>query len=239
MMRTDQQIAAAGSVSRIRGFSIVELLIAMAIVGLILGAIYAVFTSSNRSYHTQDRVVDTQQGLRVGFDFMVRDIRFAGLDPTDTGLFKIEQATTALMQFTADLNMDGDIDENNRERIFYEFAGGELHRCNLDDGVSIHQFVDSGWTPPATDRIADSSQCDSLIENVSNLRFEYFDAAGVCLDGVADEFNPDCVTGDFTVPADKLTEIRTVVITMTTQGTNAENQTFDRTLLTQVRCRNL
>jgi prepilin-type N-terminal cleavage/methylation domain-containing protein len=235
MKRADQQIAVGNSASRIRGFTIVELLVAMAIMGLVLGAIYAVFTSSNRSYHTQDRVVDTQQGLRVGLDFMVRDIRLAGLDPEDTGLFAMEEATTTLIQFTADFSMDGVIDEDNRERIFYQFAGGELHRCNLDT-----QFVDNGGPPP--DRIPDlgpPTQCDSLIENVSNLRFEYFDAAGVCLDGVANEVNPDCVATPFTVPAAKLTEVRTVKITMTTQGTNAENQTFDRTLLTQVRCRNL
>ena len=234
-MRTDQQLTTGSSASRIRGFTIVELLVAMAIVGLVLGAMYAVFTSSNRSYHTQDRVVDTQQGLRVGIDFLIRDIRLAGLDPEETGLFTIEDATTTLIQFTTDLNMDGDIDEDNRERVAYQFSGTELQRCNLDT-----QYVDNGSPPP--DRIPDSgppSQWDTLIDNVSNLRFEYFDAAGICLDGVADELNPDCVTTPFTVPADKLVEIRTVVITMTTQGTDVEGQTFDRTMSSRVRCRNL
>jgi type IV pilus assembly protein PilW len=231
MKRADQQIAVGNSASRIKGFTMVEILVTLAIVGVTLGAIYAVFTSSNRSYHTQDRVVDTQQGLRVGLDFMVRDIRLAGLDPKDTGIFAMEEATTTLIQFAADFNMDGVIDEDNRERIAYQFSGGELQRCNLDTG-----YQNNPGTPPP-DRVPQT--WDSLIENVSNLRFEYFDAAGVCLDGVANEVNPDCVATPFTVPADKLTEVRTIEITMTTQGTNAENQTFDRTLLTQVRCRNL
>jgi prepilin-type N-terminal cleavage/methylation domain-containing protein len=234
MIRTDQQIAAGSSARRNRGFTIVELLVALAIVGLVLGAIYAVFTSSNRSYHTQDRVVDTQQGLRVGVDFMVRDIRLAGLDPEETGLFEIEQATTTLIQFTADLNMDGIIDENNRERVAYQFSGSELQRCNLDT-----QYVDNGSPPP--DRIPDSgppSKWDTLIDNVSALTFNYFDAAGDCLagDGL---INVDCAGEPTQVPANELEEIRTVEITMRTQGTNAENQTFDRTFRTQVRCRNL
>ena len=217
-MHTDQQRAVGIVASRIRGFTIVELLVAMAIVGLILGAIYAVFTSSNRSYHTQDRVVDTQQGLRVGVDFMVRDIRLAGLDPEETALFEIEEATATLIQFTADLNMNGVIDENNRERVAYQFSGSELQRCNLDTA-----YEDNPGTPPP-DRVPQT--WDSLIENVNNLTFEYLDAAGNDL-------------GEPGTDETELAKVRTVVINMQTQGTNAENQTFDRTLRTQVRCRNL
>ena len=218
MMRTDQQIALCVSDNRIRGFTIVELLVTMAIAGLVLAAIYAVFTSSNRSYHTQDRVVDTQQGLRVGVDFMVRDIRLAGLDPEETDLFEIEQATATLIQFTADFNMNGVIDEDNRERVAYQFSGTALQRCNLDTG-----YQDNPGTPPP-DRVPQT--WDSLIENVNNLTFEYLDAAGNDL-------------GEPGTNETDLANVRTVVITMQTQGTNAENQTFDRTLRTQVRCRNL
>jgi len=218
MMRTDQQIAPCLSTNRIRGFTIVELLVTMAIAGLVLAAIYAVFTSSNRSYHTQDRVVDTQQGLRVGVDFMVRDIRLAGLDPEETDLFEIEQATATLIQFTTDLNMNGVIDEDNRERIAYQFSGTVLQRCSLDTG-----YQDNPGTPPP-DRVPQT--WDSLIENVNNLTFEYLDAAGNDL-------------GEPGTDETELGKVRTVVITMQTQGTNAENQTFDRTLRTQVRCRNL
>ena len=218
MMRIDQQIAPCLSANRIRGFTIVELLVTMAIAGLVLAAIYAVFTSSNRSYHTQDRVVDTQQGLRVGVDFMVRDIRLAGLDPEETDLFEIEQATATLIQFTADLNMNGVIDEDNRERVAYQFSGNVLQRCNLDTG-----YQDNPGTPPP-DRMP--LTWDTLIENVNNLTFQYLDSAG------NDLGEPGTNEAD-------LANVRTVVITMQTQGTNAENQTFDRTLRTQVRCRNL
>lgn len=220
MIPTDQNRAPGDSASRIRGFTIVELLVAMVIAGLVLASIYAVFTSSNRSYHTQDRVVDTQQGLRVGVDFMVRDIRMAGLDPEDTGLFTIEQAAGNLIQFVSDLNMDGVIDEDNRERIAYQFAGTELQRCNLDTG-----FQDNGTPPPV--RIPQT--WDSLIEGVNALTFQYLDASG-----------QDLLTlyGD-PIPDLNLPEITTVVITMQTQGTDAEGGTFDRTLSTRVICRNL
>lgn len=221
MIRTDQDRAPGDSASRIRGFTIVELLVAMVIAGLVLASIYAVFTSSNRSYHTQDRVVDAQQGLRVGLDFMVRDIRLAGLDPEDTGIFAMEEATTTLIQFTADFNMDGIIDEDNRERIAYQFAGTELQRCNLDTA-----YQNNPGTPPPV-RIPQT--WDSLIEGVNALTFQYLDASG-----------QDLLTlyGD-PIPAINLIEIRTVVITMQTQGTDAEGGAFDRTLSTRVICRNL
>jgi prepilin-type N-terminal cleavage/methylation domain-containing protein len=63
------------------GFTLVELLIAMAITAIALGAIYGVYISSNRSYKTQDRVVTVQQNVRASADFMIRAIRMAGLDP--------------------------------------------------------------------------------------------------------------------------------------------------------------
>ena len=64
-----------------KGFTLIELLIAMAIMAVTVGAIYGVYISSNRSYKTQDRVVAVQQNLRASIDFMVREIRLAGLDP--------------------------------------------------------------------------------------------------------------------------------------------------------------
>lgn len=218
MMAKNKERTPGGSTNRIAGFTIIELLLATAIAGLVLGAIYAVFISSNRSYRTQDRVVDTQQGLRVGLDFMLRDIRIAGLDPQETGLFSIEQATGSLIQFTTDLNMDGVVDEDSRERIAYQFAGGELKRCNLDT-----KYQNNPGTPPP-DRVPQT--WDSLIENVNNLTFQYLDSGG----------------NDLGVPGTNVTvlaNIRTVVITMTNQGTDAEGKTFARTLSTRVRGRNL
>ena len=218
MMAKDKERTSGGSANSIAGFTIVELLLTMVIAGLVLGAIYTVFTSSNRSYHTQDRVVDTQQGLRVGLDFMVRDIRLAGLDPQETGLFSIEQATANLIQFSSDLNMDGVVDEDNRERVAYQIAGSQMQRCNLDTS-----YQDNPGAPPP-DRVP--LTWDPLIENVSNLTFQYLDSSGNDLGAPGT---------DTTV----LANIRTVVITMTTQGTDAEGQTFDRTLNTRVICRNL
>jgi len=154
------------------GFTIIEMLVAMALVGIVMGAIYGVFASSNRSYHTQDSVADAQQNVRAGIDFMVRDLRMAGLDPLDKAGAGIETAAGSNLRFTADLDMDGiidnpdasdGIDEADLERVAYEYDG-----ANLLERVLYK---------------ADGTEEDrqTLVDNVSALQFTYPDAASVVI----------------------------------------------------------
>ncbi|HBN26506.1 MAG TPA: hypothetical protein DD405_03440 [Desulfobacteraceae bacterium] len=66
-----------------KGFTIVELLIAIAISSVVMAGIYAVFESQKRTYLTQEEVVEMQQNLRAGIDMMADEIRMAGYDPND------------------------------------------------------------------------------------------------------------------------------------------------------------
>ncbi len=188
-------------------FTLVELLIAIAILGIVMGSIYGIFLSSNRSYHTQDRVADAQQRVRVGLDSMAMDIRMTGLDPLGTAGAGIEMATATNLRFTADRDMDGNIEEANSERMTYAYdaVNSRLRLC-LDEGTG-------------------SETWETLIDNVSALSLTYLDADGNDL-------------GDPVGAAD-LTDIRTVLISMTCQGTDTQGQTFTRTLNTRVICMNL
>jgi len=172
----------------------------MAMMGIVMGSIYGVFISSNRSYHTQDRVTEAQQSVRVGIDSMVRDIRMAGFDPLGSAGAGIDVTAVTNLRFTADLDMNGviddpdssdGIDESDLERIAYEYDGNNLLERVLYEANGID----------VVDR-------QTLIDNVSALQFTYPDA-------------------------------RTVVISMTVQGTDARGQTFTRTLNTRVSCRNI
>jgi type IV pilus assembly protein PilW len=60
------------------GFTLIELLVAMAISGIVAGAIFTAFQSQQKSYLIQDQVTEMQQNLRAAMDIMVRDIRMAG-----------------------------------------------------------------------------------------------------------------------------------------------------------------
>ena len=93
-----------------KGFTLVELMIALAIAGLILSTIIGVFVRSNRLYTTQNAAAALQQEVRAALEIMSREIRLAGYDPMRTGNFGFKNATATRLHFTADLNEDGTLD---------------------------------------------------------------------------------------------------------------------------------
>lgn len=60
------------------GFSLVEMLVAMALVGVVMTAIFNLYLGTERSADTQDRIADVQQNIRFALDQVVRDVRMAG-----------------------------------------------------------------------------------------------------------------------------------------------------------------
>jgi prepilin-type N-terminal cleavage/methylation domain-containing protein len=60
------------------GFTLVELLVVTAIMGLVVLGIYGLFLSMSRSTYQQDEVVEVQQNLRTAMNYIGRDIRMAG-----------------------------------------------------------------------------------------------------------------------------------------------------------------
>ncbi len=75
---------------RERGFTIIELLIAMVTAALVATAGFALFSASNKSYQIQESVGEAQQNARVGIDRISRDLRTTGfglpLEMPDGGL---------------------------------------------------------------------------------------------------------------------------------------------------------
>jgi prepilin-type N-terminal cleavage/methylation domain-containing protein len=61
-----------------KGFTLVELLVAMAISGIVVAAVYTAFVTQQKSYTVQDQVAETQQNARVGLDLIAREVRMAG-----------------------------------------------------------------------------------------------------------------------------------------------------------------
>jgi len=61
-----------------QGFTLVELLVAMFITLVVMGAIFLTFKSQQDSYIIQDQITATQQNLRSAMYILTRDIQMAG-----------------------------------------------------------------------------------------------------------------------------------------------------------------
>jgi prepilin-type N-terminal cleavage/methylation domain-containing protein len=60
------------------GFSLIELLVVIVILGLVITSVYSLYLSSKFTANTSEEVVDVQQNLRMALDTLVTDIRMAG-----------------------------------------------------------------------------------------------------------------------------------------------------------------
>ena len=91
-----------------RGFSLIELMIALVLSSILVTAVYGFFTSQEKIYNIQDQISETQQNLRVGLDRMIKEIRLAGYEaPPNPAGAGIVVANSGFIQITADLNGDG------------------------------------------------------------------------------------------------------------------------------------
>jgi type IV pilus assembly protein PilW len=132
-----------------KGFTLVEMLVAMAAGLILMVSINSVYVKYQRSHVTQQLVVDMQQNVRAAMSLMKREIRMAGYDPVardgidndgDAAIDESDEsagaglweATPDVIQFEADINYDGDDDDTN-ENVTYRLVNGtELERRSKD-----------------------------------------------------------------------------------------------------------
>lgn len=109
-----------------KGFSLIELMIAMAIFGVVVAGVIGAFQDQLKSHNTQQRILDMQQNARAAMYYMTRELKMAGLDPSGdvpapgTGILT---AARNELRFTMDFiggegdgvdnDDDGDIDEGS------------------------------------------------------------------------------------------------------------------------------
>lgn len=203
-----------------RGFTLVEMVLALAISSIVLAAVYSVFTIANKNFTTQNVTANVQQNLRNAIGLMARDIRAAGLDPADSDNFGITYASQTKIRFTMDSidsgigDFNGTVDETNFEEITYDLQGDQVMQ-------TLYEIVTT--SPPA--------EAVALINNITNLNFAYFDAANANL--------IDAGLSPPRVPDDKLADIRIVEIEITHQEPAGRDELVSRTLKRRIECRNL
>ena len=65
-----------------QGVTLVELMIVVAIMGVVVGAMYSMFNFQRQSYTVQDNVAVMQQNVRIGLEYVVKEARMAGVPLT-------------------------------------------------------------------------------------------------------------------------------------------------------------
>lgn len=151
-----------------KGFTLIELMVAMAISGIIMTGIYWAFTTQQDSYRAQDQVAEMQQNIRAGLYIMTNDIRMAGFDPTGSAAAGIVTATSGRLGFSQDLNEDGDTDDP-RESVTYGFSSA--------NDVTADGIADAGSAPlgknSGTTTGIGGNGFQSVAENIEKLEFYY------------------------------------------------------------------
>jgi type IV pilus assembly protein PilW len=122
------------------GFTLIEILVAVAISGIVMAGVYSAYYTQQRSYEVQEQVVAIQQNLRAAMYFMEREIRMAGLDPQRSAGATIITADPTTLNFSEDIGDGTGGDPNGAieiesENITYYLEDNKLKRSTIDDAT--------------------------------------------------------------------------------------------------------
>ncbi|MCK5099931.1 MAG: prepilin-type N-terminal cleavage/methylation domain-containing protein [Desulfobacteraceae bacterium] len=209
-----------------KGFSLIELMIAMAIFVVIVGLIVDNYIQQESQSVTQNQVVEIQQNARAGLYMIAREIRMAGYDPWEDSGARILSAGTGSngSPLTFTYVADNDNNDNNGDGTTDE--PGELRT------IAIQLFdssIDSNLPPPFDNNdeihveipVGAGLLPEPIADNIAALQFIYFDEDGN--------------------PPSSNSKIRSIQVTLTARADESERNLIgnNRALVAMVKCRNL
>jgi prepilin-type N-terminal cleavage/methylation domain-containing protein len=174
---------------RNRGFTLIELMIALLIAAIILAAVYDVFMSDFKAFISHNLLLNAHEKEKMALEFMSREIQLIGYDASTSPITAdIVSAKSDSIQFEEYNRLN-----NTRAKILYQYRSSDntvIRRFNLWDGAS------SSWIP-ASDEI--------VIGNVDTFAFVFYSEDNVVVD-----FN-----GFGEIPSADIPDIRRVDIALT------------------------
>ncbi len=136
-----------------QGFTMVEIMVALAISLILMGIAVKIFLVQQKAYNVQGQLSEMQQNIRAATDMIVRETKMAGYNPTGASFNGITYDTSQL-RILADLDGDGAATGTN-EDITYSYDGTD---------TQIVRDIGAGGQPVA--------------ENIQTFTFDYLDASG-------------------------------------------------------------
>jgi len=152
-----------------QGISLIELLVALTIFGISIGAVYRLFIVQSKAYTVQDQAVEVQQNVRSAMEVLLRDLRMTGYDD--------DSAASNFTVSPAIANFSG-----SNITVQYEYYNAaanryELHAVSysLAGGTNLIR----SWTVTPALGAQFKYPDETILENVDALTFSY----GVDTDG--------------------------------------------------------
>jgi type IV pilus assembly protein PilW len=166
-------------IKRVNGFTLIELMVSMAIGLVILSAIAGTFTVQTRQNSAEEQLGQMQQNVRGALDLMIREIQMAKYDPEatafPTGTYGVTYSASQL-QIRSDIDGNGTLDSASSgsvENIIYVYDSANLR---------ITRQLGTGGT------------AQILADNVTAFTFNYYDANGSAVTSSASSGNIRKVT---------------------------------------------
>jgi len=218
--------AALDGCPRRSGFTMIELLIAMAVGLVLLAAVYSVFLVQNKELRNQEQITEMQQNARMAMEMISRDLIMAGFGgynatailPRCTGTTTATNAPcvgiTAANANSISFTMD--VTDN------VGTGGPDGDRDDANENITYDVYTSSG-VPALGRKSSTSASKMPVVENVSALSFTYLPATG-------------------TTATANLADIRRIQISITTRTANVDPGTGNYryfTLTSTVTPRNL
>jgi prepilin-type N-terminal cleavage/methylation domain-containing protein len=168
------------------GFTLTELLVACAMIGIVMAGLFSILQTGQESYLTGTNQVEAQQGLRLALLRVANEIREAGYCPTCANLgaglvafpavlsppapgFVLQNDWDGTWDGTTGISTSGTVTQtvmstttstttnvNRGERITYSVVGGDLRR--QETGIDGSPVV--------------------VVSNLASITFTYLDADG-------------------------------------------------------------
>ncbi len=193
---------------RRRGFTMVELLVAVLLSSIVMITVYFVFQANTRQFYTQEQVVQMQEAMRFALEYLKTDLRNAGRhslvsgaavpDGGDPGYCRAADARRGVQLFENDANQPTVLTANNnglrpdRLRLLAD-ASGDVRltaRQVLGDRVTIspasgQRTTDAAAVVGAEARFNRTYRIGYLlrIENVPKGRFDLVPIAAAAFNG--------------------------------------------------------
>ena len=146
----------AKSILNGKGITLIELMVALVICGIVMGAIYRLFITQTRAYTVQDQVAEVQQSVRSAMEILVRDLRMAGSETLAVPIVTPVASNSITVNYQA-------------SQITYSIVGGSLRRT-LADGTfedilpNVNSFILTYGIDADGNRIVDDQNGNGLVD---------------------------------------------------------------------------